>query len=118
MARSGQVRGLREFVQFTETLSADVEEQAKEVVKTATLKTEADAKLLAPVDTGYMRNSITSTFSSGGMVGTVSVGAEYGLFVEFGTSRQPAQPFIFPSFHSNVQEFLANLQRLIDRAGE
>lgn len=116
MARN-KIQGLSEFITFTEKLSKDVGEQAKEVVKQATLQTERNAKQLAPVDTGYMRNSISSTFTHGGLVGTVTSNAEYALFVEFGTTTQPAQPFMFPSFHQNMQQFLDNLQRLINGAG-
>lgn len=111
------MRGLTEFINFTEQLSRDVEDQAKDIVKQATLQTERNAKQLAPVDTGYMRNSISSSFTHGGLVGTVTANAEYALFVEFGTTRQPAQPFMFPSFHQNIQQFINDLQGLLNGAG-
>lgn len=118
MARNNaRVEGLAEFIQFAEQLEREVENEAKEVIKEATLKTERDAKLLAPVDTGYMRNSIQSTFEEGGLKGIVTANAEYSIFLEFGTSRQPAQPFLFPSFNSNLQKFLSNFSKIIDKAG-
>lgn len=108
----GKVKGLKEFLVFTEKIADDLEEQAIEVVKESTLETEKKAKQLAPVDTGYMRNSINSTFTNGGKVGTVAVGADYAIFNEFGTSKIPAQPFMFPAFNQEKEEFLKKMNNL------
>ena len=48
------------------------------------------AKLLCPVDTGYLRESIQTNFAwlpSGEYVGTVGTIVEYAPYVEFGTGR-------------------------------
>lgn len=45
--------------------------------------------MLAPVDTGQLRNSIKtkSQVTQEGAEAQVFVGAEYGVYVEFGTRR-------------------------------
>lgn len=60
----------------------------------AAIAVEGEAKKLAPVDTGRLRASITRDADlTGAIVGT---NVEYAPFVELGTSKQPAQPFLVP----------------------
>jgi HK97 gp10 family phage protein len=54
------------------------------------------AKALAPVDTGALRASI-HTEAAGALSQRVADGVEYGYFVELGTSRMSAQPFMTPA---------------------
>lgn len=52
-----------------------------------------EAKALAPVDTGALRDSIVSDVreTDKSAVGTVTVGVPYGPYVEFGTGRRGAE---------------------------
>lgn len=56
-----------------------------------------DARRLAPVDTGTLRDSIRHEVSGG--VLWVLVGVDYGGDVECGTSRMAAQPFLRPALY-------------------
>lgn len=56
-----------------------------------------NAKRRAPVDTGALRDSI-EMHAEGDRTFVVEVGQFYGAFVEYGTSRAPAQPFLTPAF--------------------
>lgn len=82
------------------------------MIRKATLQVEAGAKLRVPVDTGLLLNSIQSTFE-GDLTGIVFVGAEYGIHVEFGTTRMRAQPFLLPALEEAVQQFGADVKRVI-----
>lgn len=92
-------------------------------VRTAAFDIEREAKLLAPVDTGFLRASIYTVTNGGsgfkvsavsasgraqrtlfGAVtvadkyeAAVAVGAQYGIYLEYGTYRSPAQPFMTPA---------------------
>ncbi|MBO0826211.1 MAG: HK97 gp10 family phage protein [Streptosporangiales bacterium] len=66
----------------------------KAIVKTAH-DIEADAKALCPVDTGYLRSSITADI--GDMDAEIGPTANYGAYVEFGTSRMGPQPYMMPA---------------------
>jgi HK97 gp10 family phage protein len=57
---------------------------------------EAQAKAAAPVDTGYLKNSIQAKQISP-LLWEVTVGANYGAFVEFGTVRRGATPYLTPA---------------------
>lgn len=66
-----------------------------------------EAKRLAPVRTGYLRSSIEPvTTSSGSLYGEaeINVGAFYGPFVELGTSRMAARPFLRPAVLAKKNE--------------
>lgn len=65
-------------------------------VVAATAAIEARAKARAPWRTGYLRGSIQGR-STGMFSGEVGVGAEYGVYVEFGTSKMGAQPYLTPA---------------------
>lgn len=53
------------------------------------------AKSLAPVRTGELRDSIDGTVDAQGV--TVFASAEHAGFVEHGTTKSPAQPFMQPA---------------------
>jgi HK97 gp10 family phage protein len=80
---------------------------------------EADAKILAPVDTGNLRNSISTTISGDGRFGTMTaeIGptAEYGIYQEFGTSTQPGTPFMGPAFDRRVPGYTSALADIAAR---
>jgi HK97 gp10 family phage protein len=92
------------------------------VVRKVAFDIQSDAQSLAPVDTGFLMNSIyvkTSKDSSYSQVGQpskegasllpevenppddqtayVAVGANYGIYVEMGTVHMPAQPYLSPA---------------------
>lgn len=70
------------------------------------LVAEGYAKRLCPVDTGRLRNSIThTTVSEGETVTYVGTNVEYAPYVELGTLRTRAQPFIKPSVADHVSEY-------------
>lgn len=87
-----------------------VVKQAGDAVRLATLGTERDAKILAPVDTGNLRNSITSTIR--GLSGAVGPSAHYGRYVEEGTSRMGPQPYMGPATDRNAALFVQAMDKI------
>jgi HK97 gp10 family phage protein len=76
---------------------------AKDLLR-RTLRVESGAKRLCPVDTGRLRSSITHAVEQDeqGLVGRIGTDVDYAPFVELGTSRAPAQPFLRPALGSEV----------------
>lgn len=64
-----------------------------------TIRVETAAKRLCPVDTGRLRSSITHEVAVDldGLVARIGTNVEYAPYVEFGTSRATAQPFLVPA---------------------
>ena len=67
----------------------------QEIVETAGTKAFSIAKDLAPVDTGALKGSITLEIKQS--QATISSPLEYAAPVEYGTSRQAAQPYMRPA---------------------
>ena len=63
------------------------------------LRVQSVARGLCPVDTGRLRSSIVMVSGRDGKGFYVDVGTNvsYAKFVEFGTSRMAAKPFLIPA---------------------
>ncbi len=61
---------------------------------------EGDAKAACPVDTGRLRQSITS--EAAGMSANIGANTEYAGYVEFGTYKMKAQPYLIPALLNNA----------------
>lgn len=98
-------------------LSADLGKASGDTVRkaqTVIAKTAADceriAKSLAPVDTGALRNSISTTV--GGLTATVGPTVSYGAYVEFGTSRMRPEPYMNPAADAVTPGFEKAMEQL------
>lgn len=107
-------------------LAADLNQRGRHVgaaVATATRKAgatvERDGKILCPVDTGNLRNSISTTITGSGSA--TEIGAEigptanYGDYVETGTSRMRPQPYMGPAMDRNVPAWVAAIEQIATR---
>lgn len=75
----------------------------------------ADAQSRAPVDTGELRDSIKR--AGGGLKSTVEVGAKHGVYQEFGTSRSPAHPFLWPAVEAARAGYIAGWHSILAGSG-
>lgn len=108
----------------TRRLSADLRKAgaaapglAKLAVRKSCLDLEAIAKDRAPVDTGFLMNSIGTEFFGDAFVvgGRVGPTANYGAFVENGTHRMAPQPYMGPATDAVEPGFLAAMAQIADR---
>ena len=113
----------RNMRQFATSLAA-VPALSRGMVRAALSKTSADivadAKKASPVDTGNLRASISASPVESGEYGSfyaeIGPTAAYGVFVELGTSRAPAQPFLYPAAEFHSEALTQALQSLAERA--
>lgn len=75
--------------------AAEVRPKTAKIVAKAAQDIEARGKQNAPVDTGTLRNSITATVRD--LSAEIGPTANYGAYVEYGTSRMSPQPFMGPA---------------------
>jgi HK97 gp10 family phage protein len=75
---------------------------------------EGQAKLKAPVDTGFLRNSI-QVGEVTAVQAIVAVGAEYGLYQEMGTRFMPAHPYLRPALEGNRERIAQIIRDAIQR---
>jgi HK97 gp10 family phage protein len=90
-------------------------DRASQVVRNTALAIEATAKQMAPVDTGNLRNSIQTTVVSA-LRATVGTNVEYAPYIEYGTSRMAAQPFLTPAAERERPAFRRALRLLYEGA--
>lgn len=76
-----------------------VEDAVSKALTASALIVEGQAKALVPVDTGNLRNSITHEVE--GKEARVGTNVEYAPFIELGTSKQTAQPYLNPALEMN-----------------
>jgi len=133
-----------------EQVYQELDQKIGELVRVTALKIEAKAKRSAPVDTGFLRQSIYTTTEGGSDFAgasaaakkrgakrnkagsssaatlfppvpapmhnqaVIAVGATYGIFLEFGTSRMAARPFLTPALEAYRYKYLRALKQLSD----
>ena len=90
--------------------------RARTVIRKTALDIEGTAKQLAPVDTGNLKNSIGHSDlrigNSGQLVAEIGPTANYGYFVEAGTSRTPPQAYMGPAADRHAPSFEAAMAAL------
>jgi HK97 gp10 family phage protein len=70
------------------------------------------AQANAPVDTGFLRDSIVAEMIDE-FSGTVTVGAYYGIYVEMGTRFMAAQPYFYPAVDEGSTRWEAVLAAMV-----
>lgn len=101
-------------VQYVTRLPAirrNVRPQAQHAISRAVFDTVAEARIAAPFRTGNLKSSIGG--ETGELSGRVSVGAEYGIYVELGTRYMAARPYLRPAFDRASDKLLKDLAGIV-----
>lgn len=77
------------------------------------LAAEGYAKRACPVDTGNLRNSITHAVEGSEDAVYIGTNVEYAPYVELGTSRQKAQPFLRPAASEHGAQYRQVLRKTL-----
>ena len=92
---------LRRVEDFTSVVEFDADEMVNDII--------IGAKGAVPVDTGMLRESIRAEGSFPNYVIIADAedkyGTQYGPFVEYGGSKQEAQPFLWPVIYEAVRVY-------------
>lgn len=91
-------------------VAAKIIVSAEATEKKAALLTAERARALAPVDSGYLRDHITSDGNK------AQSEAEYSRLVNYGTRDTPANPFWSRALHAGVIEFVKENVEILLRA--
>lgn len=76
--------------------------ELNKAIKTSIYAIERDSKINSPVDTGRLRSSHQSRFSS--LRGELEPTAEYAIYVHEGTRYMRARPFLLQAVESNDEK--------------
>jgi HK97 gp10 family phage protein len=112
MAITTKLLGTESLLAKLRAYATNTPRRVQAAVATSLEQMEADAKALAPVDSGRLRDSIHATLSAR-LTGSVTVGVDYAKWVELGSGRNAPQPFLYPAYHRNKAAFLASLKKAL-----
>lgn len=121
------MKNLDRLIRKLDKLGGNTHQAVKKGVGQATKLVQGDAKMLAPVDSGDLHQSIQGEVHEDGdeVVGKVSSNLEYASYVEFGTGQRgeasnyegdvdlsyrqdwagmDAQPYMYPALNQNRKE--------------
>jgi HK97 gp10 family phage protein len=94
MAFKVSVDGLPALRRLQTAVPAAIRRQLDPALRAGAQAVAADARSFVPVVTGTLQRGITS---DGTVAGVSGPAAAYAHFVEYGTSRQAARPFMRPA---------------------
>lgn len=77
---------------------------------------ETNAKQLAPVRSGNLRNSITHQVDDAEKAAVIGTNVEYAPYVELGTRKQKPKPYLRPAIEDHIPEYQAILEREVKKA--
>lgn len=94
-----------------DNLNNNIEKDLRRAITRGCLAIERDAKINAPVDTGNLRASITTKVKN--LEGEVGTNVNYAGYVEFGTYKQAAQPYLYPAYAQNKNKILNEIKNVV-----
>lgn len=97
-----------------EVLNA-LDSQTEAVLTAWGMQAETYAKQLAPVDTGRLRNSLTYEVQQSDKAVIIGSGVEYAPYVEQGTSKQKAQPYLRPAIIDHRADYERIAENLLKK---
>lgn len=86
-------------------------------MKKAVLIVEAEAKRNTPVDTGRLRGSITNEvreIARQVIEGRIGTNVDYARFIELGTSKMSAKPYLRPALRNKFSEVVSIIQGALE----
>lgn len=92
------------IIDHTAEVRAAMDKALDKALEMCGLKAEGYAKMICPVDTGNLRNSITHT-SGEEQTEYIGTNVEYAPYVEMGTSRTKAQPYLRPAIEGHTDTY-------------
>lgn len=101
---------LRAFHRDLDRAADQVEAKAPSIVEKTAYDIQATGQKIAPVDTGLLKSSISTDVD--GLEAEIGPTADYGGYVEDGTSRMAAQPYMGPAVDIHKPRFERAAEKL------
>lgn len=112
-----------DIIRLMQTLPPEVFAKVQQVLKNGAIRLAERARELVPVRTGHLLASIRTELGENiegqAAFDPVQVVADtpYASFVEFGTSRMKAQPFLTPAAEETEPEVLEEIDSVLRELG-
>lgn len=114
MSVSFKVKGVDRLVRQLAIKSKQARIATDRQLELSSKRIERMAKVKAPVDTGVLKNSIFSA-KAGNLTYKVTAPQHYAIYVEKGTRKMRAQPYLKPALDAERPKLISNLRKLYER---
>ena len=104
------------FESHAEEVESEMEQAVIRGLEAIGLTAEGYAKLACPVDTGRLRNSISHAVDEADGVVYIGTNVEYAPYVEYGTSKMKAQPYLKPAATEHSEEYEGIFENFLKNA--
>lgn len=94
-----------EFTDNSKQVLSEFDQAIARALTRISMQAEGYAKDLCPVDTGNLQNSITNAPDFEERAVYIGTNVEYAGYVELGTAKQPAQPYLKPAVADHAQTY-------------
>ena len=113
-----EIKGLDSLMRKLDRMGGNVLDALEKATKQTALAAQADARDNAPVDTGNLKQSISTEHerSTEAATSTVYTNVEYALYQEMGTVKMAAHPFLMPALNANKSTFETLAKRELQEA--
>jgi len=108
------VKGIERFQEAMRRFDSAVQKHVHRQLASWAAEVKALAKQLVPVRTGHLRSSIYAKISE--WVAEIGAEATYALFVELGTRRMQARPYLYPAIKQYLPKLEATIREAIEAA--
>lgn len=130
--------GIKEVELALKSIDTKLKQSVSDEINSSALTIASSAKRLAPVDMGFLRNSIGIEASASGLTYDVEAKAKYAAYIEFGTGglvdvpagyedlavrfkgknirkvNMRPQAFLIPSFETEKPKLISRLKKLFN----
>ena len=125
MAIGVNLTGIESLQNALKKLDEKLVKEVSNEINASSLKIQSDAKRLAPVNMGYLRNSIVLDGQIGSLTYNVEARMPYAPYVEFGTGGKVSIPTGYEDYASifkgkgdgKFKDFILELTKWVERKG-
>ena len=104
------------FEDNTDEMKHKKDEAVERALEMIGMQCENYAILACPVDTGRLKNSLTHKVHAKEESVVIGTDVEYAPYVEMGTSRMSAQPYLRPAVSNHMDEYASMAETVIGNA--
>ncbi|MFR8875005.1 MAG: HK97-gp10 family putative phage morphogenesis protein [Oscillospiraceae bacterium] len=79
----------------------------------ARMKKNTESAFVKGYSTGDTASSINTTLTDSGLTAEVGPTTDYAYYVEFGTRKMEAEPFVKPAWEEQKEQFEKDMQKLV-----
>lgn len=109
-----KIEGLGPLTKHLRLLQKNCASEVSKVVKKNGAELQQEEMRVVPVDTGFLKRSITLTMKDMNLTAEVEPRTMYAGYVEYGTVKQTAQPYVRPSYRKQVSIFQEDMKKFVE----